>query len=32
MTPDYTWIVCRGADSEIQGAVGMPILTLEVAQ
>jgi hypothetical protein len=29
MTGDYTWIVCRGADGEVQGAVGVPVLTPE---
>ena len=28
MTSDYTWIVCRGPDGEIQGAVGMPALDM----
>jgi len=29
MASEYVWITCRGADGEIQGAVGIPILTPE---
>jgi hypothetical protein len=25
---DYSWIVCRGADGEVMGAVGMPVLDM----
>jgi len=29
LTREYTWLVCRGPDGEVQGAVGMPVLTPE---
>jgi len=29
MPREYTWLVCRGADGEVMGAVGMPVLTSE---